>query len=187
MNHERHAGGFTLMEVLVVVLIVGVLTTMAAPLFSPGRWRVDGAIAELTLTLNGAQRLAVLRQHDVVVRFLSGSGSIRIHQDRNNDGAIEDGEDVRIMELPETVGFARGEAPALAVGSADVSFREVEGAPELVFHRNGSASEEGVVYLRPVIGSLSDRVESTRAVTVVRATGTVECHSYRTGAWGRGC
>jgi len=62
--------------------------------------RADSAVQELTLGLNAAQRLAVLRQHDVVVRFLLSDRLVRIHQDEDNDGTEDDGEDTRVIELP---------------------------------------------------------------------------------------
>lgn len=168
-------------------MIMGILTSMVTPLFSPGRWRADGAVQELALGLNAAQRLAVLRQHDMVVRFLLSERTVRIHQDENNNGVEDTGEDTRIVELPETVGFGVGTVPALPAGAPPVSFPIRDGNPTLIFHRNGSANASGAVYLRPMEGSLSGVAESVRAITIERATGEVRCHSYRTGAWEDAC
>jgi len=181
-RHSRRSG-FTLAEILLVVVILGILTSMVTPLFSPGRWRADSAVQELALSLNAAQRLAVLRQHDVVVRFLLSDRTVRIHQDENNNGVEDAGEDTRLLELPETVGFGIGPVPALPEGAPPVSFPVRRGYPTLVFHRNGSANATGAVYLRPMEGSLSGSAQAVRALTVERATGEVRCHSYRTGAW----
>ena len=187
MSTSVHTEGFTLVETLVVLMLVGVLTSIMAPLFSPGRWRVDAGVSELTLALNGAQRPAVLRQHDMVVRFLADERRIQIHTDADNDGEVDDGEVLRLIELPETVGFGQGSVQSLPEGDGPITFREVEGIPLLVFHRNGSASASGVVYLRPMEGSLSTTKTAVRAVTVVRATGSVQCHSFQTGSWEVGC
>ena len=183
MPELSRRSGFTLAEILLVVVILGILTSMVTPVFSPGRWRADSAVQELTLGLNAAQRLAVLRQHDVVVRFLLSDRLVRIHQDEDNDGTEDDGEDTRVIELPETVGFGLGTAPALPEGAPPVSFPVRGGHPTLIFHRNGSANATGAVYLRPMEGSLSGASEAVRALTVERATGEVRCHSYRTGTW----
>lgn len=187
VNTVPGRGGFTLLEMMLVLVITGVLVSIAAPAFAPGRWRVDSAVAEVTVTLHGAQRLAVLRQHDVVVRFPSDGRSLRIHQDRDNDGNVDDGEDLRTVSLPETIGFDRGEADPLQGTSTGVSFASSDGEARLTFHRNGSASEEGVAYLRPTRGSMSEDVEAIRAVTVIRATGSVACYSYQTRSWEVGC
>lgn len=182
----RHAG-FSLVEMLFVLVIVGVLTSMIAPAFSPGRWRADSAVQEVALSLNAAQRLAVLRQHDVVVRFLLSERALRIHRDGNNNGTEDDGEDVRLQTLPETMGFGSGSVPDLSEGAGPVSFPVRAGSPTLVFHRNGAASSSGVVYVHPVEGSLSQSTEGVRALTVERATGEVRCLSFRTGTWEGSC
>lgn len=188
MTDKAHGrNGFTLTEMLFVVVIIGILTSMMTPLFSPGRWRADSAAQEVSVTLNAAQRLAVLRQHDVVIRFLLSDRLVRIHQDANNNGQEDDGEDWRVVELPETMGFGAGAVPTLPEGTGPVSFEVLQGNPTLIFHRNGSASASGVVYLRPMEGSMAGSSTAVRAVTVERATGSIRCHSYRTGSWEDAC
>jgi prepilin-type N-terminal cleavage/methylation domain-containing protein len=179
--------GFSLVELLFVLALLGLLISMVAPLINPGRWRADSAVQEVMVGLNAAQRLAVLRQHDVVVTFLVGDRRLRVHRDANNDGVVDGGEDTRVIVLPETVGFSRGSAPPIEGISDDVSFASDDLGPHVVFHRNGSASESGTAYLRPVEGSLASDVEAARAITVVRATGQVRCYSYRTGSWEGSC
>lgn len=179
--------GFSLVEMVFVVVIVGILTSMVTPMFSPGRWRADGAVQELALGLNASQRLAVLRAHDVVVRFVLSERVVRIHQDADNDGNEDEGEDLRILQLPETIGFGSGTAPVLPDGSGPVSFPQRAGEPTLVFHRNGATSASGVVYLRPMEGDLASSTRGVRALVVERATGEVRCLSYRTGAWEASC
>ena len=68
-----------------------------------------------------------------------------------------------------------------------MTFEVAGSGPRLVFHRNGSASESGMAYVRPVVGSMSLDAESSRAVSIERATGQVRCFSYRTGAWVTSC
>lgn len=179
--------GFSLVEMLFVMVIVGILTSLITPLFSPGRWRADSAVQEVAMSLNAAQRLAVLRQHDVVVRFLLSDRVVRVHRDANNNGTEDQGEDTRTIELPETVGFGSGSVPTLPQGTGPVSFPVRAGSPTLIFHRNGSANASGAVYMRPMEGSLSGTSQGVRALTVERATGEVRCLSYRTGSWESSC
>jgi prepilin-type N-terminal cleavage/methylation domain-containing protein len=187
MRRCHDNAGFSLAEVIFVVVVVGILTSMVTPLFSPGRWRTDSAVQELALTLNAAQRLAVLRQHDLVVTFELDDHRIRLHKDGDNDGIEDPGEEVSVQALPETVGFGLGTAPALPHGAGPVSFASGSGDPRLTFHRNGSASDSGVVYVRPEYGSMAANAEAVRALTVERATGEVRCYSYRTGSWVPSC
>lgn len=187
MTSPPRRSGFSLPELVFVLVILGILTSMVTPLFSPGRWRADSAVQELSLGLNAAQRMAVLRQHDMLVRFLLSERTIRIHRDSNNNGLEDDGEEVRVQELPETIGFGSGSVPLLPEGSGPVSFPVRGGSPTLVFHRNGSANATGVVYLRPMEGSLAQSSQGVRALTVERATGEVRCLSYGTGSWEGSC
>ena len=184
---RRTPGGFTLAEMLFVVVIVGILASMMTPLFSPGRRRADSAVQELVMSLNAAQRLAVLRQHDIIVTFGITDRVIRLHKDLDNDGIQDAGEDVIVQELPETMGFGVDGAPSLPQGPGPVSFASGTGDPTLTFHRNGSASSSGVAYVRPLQGSMSLSPEAVRALTVERATGEVRCYSYRTGSWEPSC
>lgn len=187
MTSTTTRSGFSLAEMLFVVVIVGILTSIVTPMFAPGRWRADGAVQEVAISLNAAQRLAVLRQHDVVVRFVLSERTVRIHQDGNNNGTEDEGEQVRLVTLPETVGFGSGTVQTLPQGAGPVSFPVKAGNPTLVFHRNGAANATGVVYLRPMEGSLSNTTQAVRAITVERATGEVRCFSHRTGAWEDAC
>jgi hypothetical protein len=159
---------------------------MMAPLFEPGRWRADTAAQELAMRLNATQRLAVLRQHDLVITFKTTDRTLHVLQDADNDGTADTGEDMRVIELPETIGFGTTAAPALGPGSGAITFAG-SGDPTLTFHRNGSASASGIIYLRPLMGSQSSGTEGARALSIERATGQVRCFSYRTGAWEEAC
>ena len=126
-----------------------------------------------------AQQQAVTRQHDFVVGFDAPNGSIRVHQDANNDGKIDAGERVRNWPLGDNVVFGRGGAPAFAIGQPAVTFTQVrEGLPSVIFHRSGSASEYGGFYLtsrRSALGGLS---RDARAIEVERATGRATWYRY---------
>jgi hypothetical protein len=58
-----------------------------------------------------------------------------------------------------------------------------DGLPALTFRRNGSASEESILYLTSERGA----VEDTRAIEIERATGRLRCYSYATGTWIQTC
>lgn len=184
---RRESRGFTIVELVMVLVLAGILMSMMAPVLQPGRWRADSAVHELTLSLNAAQRLAVMRQHDIVVTFDLIARRVWVLQDQDNDGIADDGENQKLIELPETIGFGLGGAPALPQGAGPVSFRDRGAGPTVTFHRSGSASESGAAYLHPFQGSLSGNTEGVRALTVERATGEVRCFSYRTGSWEPAC
>lgn len=176
--------GFSIVEIVVVLGIIAVLTGMSLLRADPDRARVDTSVQTLGLALGSAQRLATLRQHDVVVRFDEGAGAAIIHSDGDNDGVVDGNETVRFVTLEDGVVFDRnGVAPA-PVGLRAISFgKQVQGMPALTFHRNGSTSEYGGFYL----SSRSERPEHVRAIEVTRSTGEVRCYSFRTGSWEAAC
>lgn len=177
--------GITLVELVQALVLIGILMAIAAPMIDVGKVRVNGAAAEVSTRLMACQRLAVLEQHDVRVSFDLEEESLFIHRDRNNDGTVDSGERVTADEVKEGVVFGLGGAPGIRNPARAVTFSDgPDGNPLLVFHRNGSVSEEGFVYLSPLPG---DKAENTRALSLVRATGTVRCWSYRTGSWEEGC
>ena len=93
------------------------------------------------------------------------------------------------MQLPERVAFDRGGAtPILGLTEAISFTKRVEKLPALTFHRNGAASEEGVIYLTSVRAAGGDsNSQDTRALRIERATGRVRCFTYRTSVWQEGC
>jgi hypothetical protein len=53
----------------------------------------------------------------------------------------------------------------------------------VIFRRDGSASENGGVYVTTVAGLSVGRSSDVRAVEVSRATGRAAWFSFATGAW----
>ncbi len=185
----RGRRGFTLVEMLTVMALLVAIMGIALPNIDVARFRLDGEVQSLALMINSAQRLAVLRQYDIVLAFDETEDRIRLHHDTDKDGVVDTGEEVRFIQLEDEVVFGRGGATALPEGGANVTFTEVQdGLPSMTFRRNGSASENGVIYLTSLLASrVGGHSEHTRAIAIERATGQVTCMSYRTSSWEIGC
>lgn len=188
-TRPKRPRGFTLVEMLTVMALIVAIMGIALPSIDVARFRLDGEVQSLALMINSSQRLAVLRQYDIVLTFDETEKRIRLHHDVNNDGAAGTGEEVRYIQLEEEVVFGRGGASALPDGGSNVTFTETQdGLPSMTFRRNGSASETGVIYLTSLVASrASGHSDHTRAIAIERATGQVTCMSFRTSDWEIGC
>jgi Tfp pilus assembly protein FimT len=172
-------------ELLYVVILIGILTGLAAPFIDVSRFRMNSAVVEVATELMAAQRYAVLRGHDVVVAIDDEENWLRIHLDANNDGLIQSEENTRVAQLGEGVIFGRANGPTLTPSTQIVTFTQYQGSlKSLTFHRNGSASEMGIIYLTTARAALP---KSNRAIEVIRSTAKVKCWSYGTEDWQETC
>jgi len=178
---------FTLIELLTVLAVAGILMLIVAPRIDVPRFQLDAAMREVGSAIAVARGRAILRQHDYVLIF-DENGFVLL-EDSNNNGKSDPGEERRTVQLPERVRFDRGGAtPILGLTEAISFTKMVEGRPALTFHRNGAASEEGVIYLTSLRAARADdSSQDTRALQIERATGRVRCFTYRTLAWQEGC
>lgn len=181
-NAQTTHNGFSLLELVVVVLIIGIVGSLAFPRVDVAGMRVNSAHRQIGMTLLAAQRSAILRQHAVVVALDTTRGMLRVHEDRNNNGVIEAGEPVRFVEIEAGVSFGRGAAPAHAMGAGPIALAKRQGnLPAITFHRSGSAGEQGGFY---ITGQLRNP-EHARAFEVQKATGRTVFYQYAGGAWRR--
>lgn len=178
--------GFSLPELLTVLVVVGVMSVLVVPRIEVVKYRMDGQARGMMAALVTAQRSAVKRQHDVVVAFDTINHRIRIHEDADNDGTVDPGERTRHVPLTKGVAFGRGAAPARTVATTlAVSFTELQdGLPAVRFRRSGSATQDGAFYLRSERGAAgSEYANDTRTVHVGRATGRTSWYYYEDSEW----
>jgi prepilin-type N-terminal cleavage/methylation domain-containing protein len=180
--------GFSIIEMLIVMIVIGIIASFVAPRVNLARYQVESGMLGVGTTLIAAQRLSVLRGYDVIIGFDVPNASIRVHEDSNANGLIDAGERVRRIPLGEHVVFGRGGAPAFDIGSGPVTFTDIhDGLPCLVFHRNGSANQAQGFYLTSERESrYGGHPEDARLVVIDRATGRVNWYRYGPPSWRRG-
>src|SRR5262252_3964713 len=97
--------GFTLIEMLIVLVVIGLVVGIAAPKIDVTKFRVQSAMQGVGMTMLAVERQAITQQHDVIVMFDVPNNLIRIHDDANNNGIVDPGERVRGMPLGEGIVF----------------------------------------------------------------------------------
>jgi type IV pilus assembly protein PilA len=179
--------GFTVAELMIVVVMIGILAGVAVPRLDWARWEADAAARTVRVTLQNAQRLAVMQQSTVVVGFDLTGTRMRVLEDVNGNLQKDTGERVRWVPLESRVQFATPSAPIPGVAPGgplvNVGSRTVDGYPSLVFRRDGSASATAAIYLR----SQRQRRTAFRGIVVTQATGRVDWWRANAAltAWGR--
>ncbi len=180
-----HAGGFTLVEILMVVALMGLVLAFAIPKVDFTTYRVNGAVRSVAGLIARAQRMAVTDQANVNVLFDAANNAIRIHEDANNDNVIQPAERVRSYPLGEGVIYGLGGAPA-RLYAAPIGFSKTQsGVLEIVFRRDGSASENGGFYITTTAALNAARPRDARSIEVTRATGRVDWYQYTASGWVR--
>ena len=180
MERTRDARGITIYELMLVVVMIAILSALAWPRLDFQRYRVNSDARGMSMTLLGAQRLAVSLQHNVVVTVDPATGHVATHEDRNNDGIYTADERVRGFQLSAGVVFARNGAPDLPAPAATDEINRV------TFARDGSASPAGVIFLNTKRGVGGGENEDARAIEIARATGRATWYSYTGREWSRG-
>ena len=150
MRHSMRRSGFTLIEILIVIVFVSLLSGLAVPKVGLGKFRSDAAARLVVSIAQQAGRLALQRQYDVIVSFDTTRHRVRVVEDQNNNGAVDAGERVTWRTLEERERFATpptgltGQVSAPVVGNA---LDAVDGMPSVTFHRDGSASTDAELYV----------------------------------------
>lgn len=182
--------GFTVIEMLIAMIIIGILAAVTIPRLDTSKTRAKAAALRLGTTLLAVQREAIGKQHQMVVVIDTAGRRIRIVDDSTNDGIWNNGERIRSVEIGDGIKFARpAAATARPFGSNGVNFTNVEpttGLPAIVFYRNGSTQEYGGLYISSPKALSGATKEGIWAVEITRATGRAEWYNWNGSSWKRG-
>jgi prepilin-type N-terminal cleavage/methylation domain-containing protein len=185
-------GGYTLIEIVIVIVIIGLIVMFAAPRINLSGIRSKAAVQSVGTTLLAMQRDAITRQHNVVVGIDQATRSFLVVYDSTNDQTLNNSERSRTVPLSEEIVIGKPAAvPAQPFGGAAVNFVATErasGLPAIIFLRNGSAQETGGFYMSTpkAMAGAPGHENETWALQVIRATGRAEWQRWNGTSWVRG-
>ena len=181
----RRRAGFTLLELLIVLVIMSTLLTLSIPRLDIAKRRADGAAQIIRGALQLAQRNALTRQHDILVSFDTTRGRIRIAWDANNDGSVGVSETITWRGLNDGARFrapTAGMVNQIGGSVRGTGIRSVTGMPTIAFRRDGAASGDVEVYF----AGGSGRPQDFRVISIVQATGRSDWFRYNGKIWSAG-
>lgn len=176
--HDRR--GYSLGELLWVIVILSILTALAIPRLDWMRFRLNAEQRNISLQLTYAQRLAVSLQHNVQVTVDRTNRRLIVDEDANNDGTYASSERRRVVQLDDGVNFAKNSVADLPAPSPTNELTTI------VYRRDGSADQAGVIFLNSIRGVNLGTNKDARALEVTRATGRATSYRYLNSSWVKG-
>ena len=180
--------GFTMIELLLVISIVGLMAALALPKVRLDNGQVDTAARTISMSLMAAQRESVARGHPVLVVFDTAAHTIRSVWDANGNEAADVGEHTKPVVLPERVMLGRPSDVA-ALGSATASVPVMKSSargPYLIMQRNGALDRAVTIYLTTIMSMSGGPDREVRALVLSRATGRADVYIWTGTQWRRG-
>lgn len=174
--------GYTLIELIITVAVIGIVTAMAIPRIRLSSYRADSAMRTVQVVLQQAQRRAVTRQSEVMVSFDTARGRIRTVFDANGNHIADPGEEFHWRPLEDGNRFAVPPGGVQTTGGAPVvggSLSSRDGYPTIFYHRDGAASSELEVF---ICSSLQEK-RDFRALHLRQATGRIQLYRYTGTTW----
>lgn len=184
--HRPH--GFTMIETLLVLAIIGIVTAIGLPKLDTFKYRSDATAVMIRSLMMQAQREAIVGQHDLIVSIDTTRHRLILGFDKNNDGSIVTTERIRTQALPDQSRFITPTSPLGTSGlNAFGAIRAekittLSGLPSVIFRRDGSVNTTLELYTTSQRNSARD----WRVTTVTQATGRTEFQRWNGNAWVKG-
>ncbi len=184
---HRRARGFSLIELLLVISMIGVLAALVLPKIFVDNTQVDTATRTFGMSLMVAQREAIARQHNVLLVFDTSAHTITTVWDANNNATADAGEKTRPFLIPERVVLGRP-ASVSPLGTATASVPvtlKLGDKPMLVLQRNGSIDRSVTLYLSTISSMAGSPNVDARAIVLARATARPDWYAWTGSKWRR--
>jgi len=145
---SKSFSGFTLVEIMIVIAIIGIMTAIAAPNFMQymKSKRLSGATMQLYVDLMNARMQAVSQNNRVIVALISNN-SYQIIRDLNGNGVVDTGE--------------TGVTKSIHPDYSDVTFAPASSGFNPIFNSNGTGQTG-------TINVTSSSLSTTKTITISR-------------------
>ncbi len=164
-NRTTRLDGFSLIELLVVMVIIGIMATAIIREFTGAKSRLKGCAFSVRTDINLARTEAVNRNQDVLIEFtedLDGDGDPNEHDngykiciDSDSSSTCNDPNDsIKNLALPDAMLFYNSAYPGGATDLIDnstpyagdgVTFSTINNT--VIMRTNGACNEAGTIYI----------------------------------------
>ena len=164
-NRTTRLDGFSLIELLVVMVIIGIMATAIIREFTGAKSRLKGCAFSVRTDINLARTEAVNRNQDVLIEFifdtedLDGDGDMdngyKICIDSDSSSTCNDPNDsIKNLALPDAMLFYNSAYPGGATDLIDnstpyagdgVTFSTINNT--VIMRTNGACNEAGTIYI----------------------------------------
>ena len=144
MKFLKNSKGFTLIEIISVILVLGIISAVAIPMLNTGTIDINLAANTVQTDIQYVQELAMTRDQDVSITFTQGSTTYDVPADPNGVYSLE------TRQLPQ----------GTAINSTNTT---------VTFNGNGELTGGAAQTIQLVAGTSSDTIN----VTVEAYTGRV--------------
>lgn len=184
----RSRVGFTLIELLVILTIVGIMALMVLPRIRIDNASVDAAARTVSMSVMVAQREAVSRGHNILIKFDTAGHSVRTIWDKNNNGMEDNDEKTRPFLLPERVVLGKPSSVPKLGGAGEVAplQKTTSRGPYFIMQPSGALDRADVMYFSTAAAIAGGPDKDVRAVAIARATGRTVWYKWTGTAWKRG-
>ncbi len=175
--------GFSMIELLTTLIIMGMIAAMAVPRIDMSRMRGDAALRQMTTLFVQAQRTALSKQYNVILSVDIATNRVRLVEDRNNSNTFDTGDRMMWMALEPGVRFTTSPAPLDGMSGTVVFLKPklIDSFTSVIFRRNGAASSDGALFFT----SKPTDPGATRAITITQSTGRADPFKYNGTTWVR--
>jgi prepilin-type N-terminal cleavage/methylation domain-containing protein len=187
-KHYKGTRGFTILEMIIVVSIIAIMSSIAAISFYPNidRIKADMSARSVVFNLNYARIQAIKENNNFIVKFKKVVDAdnvikcyIEVHDDDDNNGQRDTGEKVKVEELSKgitynyPVGKDIDSDPSPSADKLDgiVFSLSTPDDNEVRFNSRGNASDSGEVYMIPLKSLEKKRLQNRRMVTLDMISG----------------